>query len=104
MKTKLAQKVGIFQIRENKVFSTWRPPFFQIPYRIGAMTKTCWRFSEKFGSPKNYKIHLLNTPENQFLLWKLDIQNDWFEAVRKNQYFFLKNVKSFRKMARQGLP
>ena len=85
MKTKLGQKVGIFQIRENKVFNTWRPPFFQIPYRIGAMTKTCWRFSEKFGSPKNYKIHLLNTPEILFLLWRLDIQKDWFEAVRKNQ-------------------
>ena len=85
MKTKLARKVGIFKFVKIRFSAPGRPLFFQIPYRIGALTKTCWRFSEKFGSPKNYKIHLLNTLENQFLLWKLDIQNDWLEAVRKNQ-------------------
>ena len=104
MKTKLARTVGIFQIRGNKVFRTWRPPFFQRSYRVGAMTKTCWRFTEKFGSPKYYKIHFLSTPDNPFLLWKLDIQKDWFEVVRKNQQIFEKCEKVSERMARQGLP
>ena len=61
------------------------------------MTKICWRFSENFESPKNYKIYIFNTPKFLFLPWRLDIQNDWFEVVRKNQQIFKKCEKFLKK-------
>ena len=67
------------------------------------MTRICWRFSENFESPKNYKIDIFNTPKFLFLLWRLDIQNDWFEVVRKNQQIF-KKCEKFLKNGPPGPP
>ena len=76
MKTKFSKKFGIFQIRENKVFSTWRPPFYQRSYRVGGENELVGGFKKKLETQKLGKSHFWGPPQMLFHLYKLGIQND----------------------------